>query len=85
MTDQQNPAVFLSYTRFDDEYDQGALSRLREQLGRALRFASGSEIDIFQDSEHIRLGQSIQERIERLLGEAMVFWIDFAWLLLLCI
>jgi F-box protein 11 len=73
MTDQHNPAVFLSYTRFDDEYDQGALSHLREQLGRALRFAAGSTIDIFQDTEHIKLGQSIHTRIAQSLGAAMVF------------
>jgi hypothetical protein len=72
-TDHHNPAVFLSYTRFDDEYDQGALSRLREQLAWALRFAGGTAIDIFQDTEHIKLGQSIHTRIEQSLGEAMVF------------
>jgi formylglycine-generating enzyme required for sulfatase activity/uncharacterized protein YbaR (Trm112 family) len=73
VSNQHRPSIFLSYTRRDDEYERGALSALRERLEAALHFASGEPIDIFQDVEHIKLGQGIRQRIEESLDEAMVF------------
>jgi formylglycine-generating enzyme required for sulfatase activity len=70
---QRKPAIFLSYTRFDDTYEDGALSTLRERLEKALRFSSGEPLDIFQDVEDIKHGQNLHQRIEESLDEAMVF------------
>jgi hypothetical protein len=73
MSKQQNPSIFLSYTRFDDEYAGGELTQLRERLEQTLRFLGGRAINIFQDVEHIQFGQNISERIEQSLNEVMVF------------
>jgi formylglycine-generating enzyme required for sulfatase activity len=74
LSSKRKPAIFLSYTRFDDTYEGGALSTLRERLEEALRFSSGEEtLDIFQDVEDIKFGQDIRQRIEASLAETMVF------------
>jgi formylglycine-generating enzyme required for sulfatase activity len=70
---QRKPAIFFSYTRSDDTYEDGALSTLRERLEKALRFSSGEAFDIFQDVEDIKLGQDIRQRIETSLDATMVF------------
>jgi formylglycine-generating enzyme required for sulfatase activity len=73
LSSKRKPAIFLSYTRNDDEYEGGALSALRQRLEDALRFASGEPLDIFQDVEDIKFGQDIRQRIEKSLAETMVF------------
>jgi hypothetical protein len=72
MTSETTPQVFMSYTRADDDYEGGALTRLREQLERAIRALSGRSIRIFQDVEGINLGQNIQQRIAESLNETFL-------------
>jgi hypothetical protein len=64
--------VFMSYAQFDDEFEEGALSRLRDALSRTLRFVSGDEVSIFQEGADVEIGQQVQERIRQSLNEAMV-------------
>ena len=46
----QPPVGFLCYARFDDEYENGRLSELRQRLSAEVRFQTGNqELDIFQD------------------------------------
>jgi hypothetical protein len=67
------PLVFISYAKFDDEFEHGALSRFRDELSRTLRFVSGGEVAIFQEGTGIEIGQPVQERIVQSLNETMVF------------
>ncbi|WP_129632660.1 CHAT domain-containing protein [Candidatus Oscillochloris fontis] len=67
------PLVFMSYNRFDDEFEGGAITRLRAELARTLQFLSGETITIFQDTDAIRLGQNIQQRVDDALARALLF------------
>ncbi|EFO80868.1 Tetratricopeptide TPR_2 repeat protein [Oscillochloris trichoides DG-6] len=67
------PLVFMSYNRFDDEFEAGAITRLRAELARTLQFLSGETITIFQDTDAIRLGQNIQQRVDNALARALLF------------
>jgi hypothetical protein len=67
-----NPLVCISYAKFDDEFEGGALNRFRDALSRTLRFISGDEVSIFQESTGIELGQPVQERISQSLNEVVV-------------
>lgn len=69
---ERKPVAFMSYTRFDDEYTDGALTRFREELERTLLFLSGRDIEIFQDVEGISVGQNIRERITHSLNDIIV-------------
>jgi hypothetical protein len=71
--DEQEPAIFMSYTRKDDEYLDGALTSFRKKLEGTLRFVSGRDLRIFQDVENIGYGQNIKQRISQSLGETMIF------------
>lgn len=64
------PVVVLSYTSFDDEYENGSLTSFRKELHRALHF-SGGEIEIFQDLD-IAPGQQIEERIRQSLSAGVM-------------
>jgi hypothetical protein len=72
MTSETTPKVFMSYTRADDEFLGGALTKLREKLEPAIRFHSGRSIEVFQDVEGIHLGENIQQRIGESLDTTMV-------------
>lgn len=63
------PAVFVSYSAEDNEYEEQALSRFREQLTRALRFVSGSTILVIDE---VQLGESVNERLNRTLNKVGV-------------
>jgi hypothetical protein len=67
-----NTLVFISYAQFDDDFEDGTLSRFRDALSRTLRFVSGGEVAIFQEGTGIKIGQPVQERISQSLSEAMV-------------
>jgi hypothetical protein len=66
------PLVFISYAQFDDDFEDGALRRFRDELSRTLRFLSGGEVGIFEESTHVEIGQSIQQRIAQSLREVII-------------
>ena len=66
------PAAFISYARADDEYDNGGITRLREQLEAELQLLTGENFAIFQDRTSITWGQNWLERINEALNAATV-------------
>lgn len=65
--------AYMSYTRFDDDGEEGGITRLRAELSRAMRFLTGGgDIEIFQDVRDIPLGASIQQRIQQVLNEVFL-------------
>ena len=61
------PAAFMSYARFNDEHDDGQLSRFRERLAAEVRAQTGREFVIFQDRADIAWGQNWRQRIDEAL------------------
>jgi formylglycine-generating enzyme required for sulfatase activity len=51
------PDAFLSYTRFDDRHDGGAISEFCRRLASAVRAVTGVPFEIFQDVEGIGVGE----------------------------
>jgi hypothetical protein len=63
--------VFLSYTRIDNEFFNGYISSLKNVLEGAVRVVTGNKkFVIFQDVDHIELGQKWRERIKSSLGRS---------------
>ena len=60
----REPAAFMSYARFNDEHDDGQLSRFKERLAAEVRAQIGREFVIFQDRADIEWGESWQQRID---------------------
>ena len=60
-----NPAeAFLSYTRLDDEYFSGAITKLRERLELGVKVVTGDRsFSIFQDIEGIEFGVKWRKRL----------------------
>jgi hypothetical protein len=67
------PDAFLSYTRFDDHHDGGAISEFRRRLANAVRAVSGVPFEIFQDVDGIALGEHWPGKLDRLLDEVRFF------------
>lgn len=71
MTDQKrSPMAFMSYVRFDDNYEDGKLTRFRERLSSEVRLQSGQDFPIFQDHADIKAGQDWKQRIDESLDGA---------------
>lgn len=64
------PAAFMSYVRFNDEHDDGQITRFRERLSSEVRAQTGEEFAIFQDRADITWGQNWQQRINETLDGA---------------
>jgi TIR domain len=62
------PAAFMSYARFDDQHDNGWLTRFRERLSAEVRAQTGIDFAIFQDRKDIAWGQNWQHRIDEALN-----------------
>jgi TIR domain len=60
----------MSYARFDDEHDGGALSSLREELSAEAHPRTGVLLPIFQDVEGIRWGDDWETEITRAVNDA---------------
>lgn len=59
-------SAFLSYTRDDDEYVDGAITELAKRLERALRaFTGRKDVAVFFDREDIEWGDAWRERIRQ--------------------
>jgi len=54
----------MSYVRFDDEHEDGRLTRFRERLSGEVRIQTGEAFEIFQDRKDIAWGQQWKRRIE---------------------
>jgi len=58
-----SPAVFFSYTRADDKREGGKLSQTRKALEEELCVLSGDDWTVFQDIEHIEIGEQWKKRL----------------------
>ena len=67
------PDAFLSYTRFDDLHDGGAISQFRLRLESAIRAVTGQSFSIFQDVDGIGLGENWPDKLEETLDEVRFF------------
>ena len=56
--------AFLSYARSDDHYENGRITALRRALSAELEVQSARPFPIFQDTEHIHVGQQWRKQIE---------------------
>lgn len=65
-------SAFMSYTRYDDEYDQHYLSKLRVELGKAVRYHTGQEMKIFHRDD-LPWGAHTLDEIEDTLLEATFY------------
>jgi TIR domain len=67
------PHAFLSYTRFDDQHEGGAISEFRKRLASAVRAVTGEPFEIFQDVDGIGLGERWRGKLDEMLDEARFF------------
>jgi formylglycine-generating enzyme required for sulfatase activity len=67
------PDAFLSYTRFDDKHDGGAISEFCRRLASAVRAVTGVPFNIFQDVEGLGVGQHWPRKLDEMLNEARFF------------
>ena len=70
---QPAPDAFLSYTRFDDQHDGGAISAFRLRLADAVRAVTGQPFEIFQDVDGIGLGEKWSDKLDQILDQARFF------------
>jgi hypothetical protein len=61
------PIGFMSYTRFDDEHEKGRLTEFCKRLSDEVRFQTGEQFGIFQDTNDITCGQPWEDRIRECL------------------
>ncbi len=61
----------MSYHRFDDDYEEGKLTKFRERLSGAVRMHTGEKFEIFQDKEDIKWGEKFNKKIKLTLDEVM--------------
>ena len=67
------PDAFLSYTRFDNQHDGGAISEFCRRLASAVRAVTGVPFEIFQDVDDIDVGERWSGKLERVLDQARFF------------
>jgi hypothetical protein len=65
------PDAFLSYTRFDDQHDGGAISEFCRRLASAVRAVTGVHFHIFHDSGGI--GEHWPGKLDQMLEGARFF------------
>lgn len=63
MTIGRRYVAFWSYTRFDDENDDGWLTALREALVSEVRALFGEQVEIFQDVDGVTWGEQWKQRL----------------------
>jgi len=72
-TPDQKPDAFLSYTRFDNEFSGGAISKFRDQLAAHVRALTGKPFQIFQDVDGIGLGEHWPKKLDDMLNQTRFF------------
>jgi parallel beta-helix repeat protein len=65
------PIAFLSYTSFDDAYEEGRIAEFCERLSAEVRMRTGHPFPIFRDKKDIKWGQNWRSRVEQGLDEAV--------------
>ena len=63
----------MSYTRFDDRHDGGAISELCRRLASAVQAVTGGPFDVFQDVEGIGIGEHWPGKLDQMLDQARFF------------
>ena len=64
--------AFISYARFDDEHNDGFISRAKEQLENELRSQTGRVRRIFQDKSNISIGHEWDFAIKAALSSSKI-------------
>jgi TIR domain len=72
-TPPKPPDPFLSYTRFDDRHDGGAISEFCRRLASAVRAVTGVPFKVFQDVGGIGIGEHWPGKLDQMLDEARFF------------
>jgi formylglycine-generating enzyme required for sulfatase activity len=67
------PDAFLSYTRFNDQHDGGAISEFCRRLASAVQAVTGVPFEIFQDVGGIGIGEHWPDKLDRMLDQARFF------------
>jgi branched-chain amino acid transport system substrate-binding protein len=67
------PDAFLSYARFDDRHDGGAISEFCRRLASAVQAVTGAPFNIFQDVEGIGIGEHWPGKLDQMLDETRFF------------
>jgi len=71
LTMTSSPVAFLSYVNTDDQYEDGAITKLREKLEGEVRMQTGDKsFRIFQDRNDVKWGDAWEERILGAVDEA---------------
>ena len=64
--------AFMSYTRPDDDFFGGRITKFRSMLEQGIRVVTGDRrFEIFQDIEGIELGQKWQKRLDEAISRSM--------------
>ena len=58
-------SLFLSYRHSDNDYLDGEITRLVEEVAKSYEFLYGNKLDIFIDSKSIEWGQSWQQELDK--------------------
>jgi len=66
-------SVFVSYARVDDEATYGRVSKFIADVRNSYRSNTGTEVEIFKDTDSISAGQNWQDRIRLGLADSSVF------------
>jgi hypothetical protein len=64
---------FFSYSRSDDDHSDGALTQLRERIGKELRLQLGRKLRLWQDKEAIPFGTLWADEIRKAIAESAFF------------
>ena len=74
MTTDVTPDAFLSYTRVDDTFYQGAITSLRQLLELGVQVVTAAQnFSIFQDVDGTGSGQQYQKLFDEVLANALAF------------
>jgi len=65
--------IFVSYSSFDDQHDDGKLSALCQRLTEELRVQTGDDYSVFLDRKKIRTGDNWRTAMQAALDASDVF------------
>lgn len=58
-------SLFLSYRHSDNDYLDGAITQLAEEIAKSYEFLYGNKLDVFIDKKSIEWGQDWQRELDR--------------------
>jgi hypothetical protein len=59
---RRKPAAFMGYVRFDDQHDDGQLTRFRERLSAEVQAQTGEEFPDLSGPKRHRLGAELASK-----------------------